>query len=93
MNVLGEAQKKGWVDLSVIDKKCLYSIQFWRKLIEEVESFKFVGELIQLLAYENPYISEIITYVLTKGLYRTTIYESANYLEAAFHLLQIQDSL
>jgi len=67
-------------------------MNFWIKLIGENYSSKSVGEMINLVAYENEFISEIIINVILNGFFRISVDECKNYIEAATYLLLINDS-
>ena len=79
-------------ELTNLDKRCLYNYNFWIKLIRENYSSNTFQELINLVAYENEYLSEIIINAILKGFYRLQVDECKNYIEAASYLMLIEDS-
>ena len=55
---------------------------FWEKCINNVENMQSVGQLIQLLCYENDYMSEIVATVLLHLIFRASFKNVHVVLEA-----------
>ncbi|KRW99755.1 Armadillo-type fold [Pseudocohnilembus persalinus] len=88
-------------DLNVYDKKCLYNQFFWDKLFaysnedsmqanKNISLSELISCLIQHMAYENEFLSEVIAQVILKNIYLQKFDEC---LSSLYTFLLIEDSL
>lgn len=75
--------------MSPLDKKCLYSLEFYRKSIWYAYGIGMFGGILNLVCFENEYISEIVTKVLILGFNLVSIGAASQIIESTQALLEI----
>lgn len=80
-------------EVSAVQKKFLYSYEFWLKLFIEIPSSEYFAPLVVWASYENELLSEIICVCLLRVIFKAISDTTQQVMEIVEIVLKINDSL